>query len=88
MSMKTMMIGTGVMFAGIAGMAANRLSGGVISEAIAKLRCGDAYNAPVDGVMGDGVCGFNADMHWIAAMAVLFFAGVAINVYGRIKVMK
>ena len=85
MSVKLMMIGTGVMFAGIAGMAANRLSGNAISDALAKARCGADYNVPIDGVMGDGVCGFNADMHWFVAMAALFLAGVVINVYGRIK---
>ena len=85
MGIKLMLIGTGVMFAGIAGMAVNRLSGGKPGEALAGLRCGDAYGAPVDDSMGDGVCGFNADMHWIAIMAGVFVLGVIINIVGRIK---
>ncbi len=86
MSIKIMVIGTVVMFAGIAGMAVNRMSGGKLGEGVAKLRCGDAYMTPLDGdLAGDGVCGFNADMHWVAAMGGLFLLGVAINVYGRIK---
>jgi len=38
-------------------------------------------------MIGTGVMfgGFNADMHWFAAMAALFVIGVVINVYGRIK---
>ena len=85
MSIKLMMIGTGVMFAGIAAMAANRLSEGKPGEALARLRCGDNYGVSVDGAAGDVVCGFNADMHWIALMAGVFVLGLIINMIGRIK---
>jgi len=88
MSVKMMMTGTGVMFAGIAGMAANRLSGGAMADAIAKPLCGDRYMAEIDGAPGEAGCGFNADTYWFAGMAALFLLGVAINVYGRIKAAK
>lgn len=84
MSVKTMMIGTGVMFAGIAGMAANRISDGAVSKKITALRCGNSGNS-INAASELAVCGLNTDMHWIIAMGVVFFIGVAINVYGRIK---
>jgi hypothetical protein len=43
----------------------------LISTALGKLFCGDKYMKPVKGVLGDGSCGFNADMY-LAVLLVIF----------------
>lgn len=87
MSVKAMTIGTGVMFLGIAGMAANRINDGAITKQIRAMRCGDT-GVSVNSDNVANACGLNTDLHWIIAMGAVFFVGVAINVYGRIKAVK
>jgi hypothetical protein len=50
------------------------------SEFIGKLYCGDRYMKPVDGIVGDVSCGFNADMYLVAfvfcLLVVVVFVGI------------
>lgn len=45
----------------------------LISTALGKLFCGDKYMQPVNGVLGDESCGFNADMY-LAVFLIIFMA--------------
>jgi len=47
----------------------------VISSALGKILCGDRYLQPVQGVVGDVSCGFNADMTLLLFLAVVLIAG-------------
>jgi hypothetical protein len=55
--------------------AADRLSGHTLSSAAARALCGTHYLAPVGGTVGDLSCGFNADLHFMAAMAATAVVG-------------
>ena len=43
-----------------------------------RLLCGELYLQPVDGILGDVSCGFNADMHFTALMFLVFITGIAV----------
>ena len=49
-----------------------------ISTLFGKIRCGDRYIQPVDGVIGDMSCGFNDDMYLLVFLLVMFLAGIAL----------
>lgn len=85
MSVKMMMIGTGVMFAGIAGMAVNRLSDGALVNWLVQMRCERGDEAALSSGADMAVCAADTGLQWIYAIGGIFFIGVIINVYGRIK---
>jgi len=37
-----------------------------------KVRCGDRYMQPIDGILGDMSCGFNDDIHLIVFRLIVF----------------
>ena len=45
----------------------------LISDFFGKLFCGESYLQPVNGIVGDNSCGFNADMY-----VALFLTGATI----------
>ncbi len=47
----------------------------VVSTALAELICKDKFMQPVDGVVGDVSCGFNADMYLALILVLVLFAG-------------
>lgn len=54
-----------------------------ISTFLGKLFCGDRYMQPVDGLVGEMSCGFDADMYLIVFLFILFLFGVALLVTAR-----
>lgn len=64
--------------------AADRLSGHALSSAAARALCGSRYLAPVGGAVGDASCGFNVDLHFMAATAAAAVVGaVVVALAGR-----
>jgi hypothetical protein len=53
------------------------------SEFIGKLYCGDRYMKPVDGIVGDVSCGFNADMYLVAFLFAVFLIGVLLLIFAK-----
>lgn len=47
----------------------------VISSFLGEITCGDRYLQPVQGVVGDVSCGFNADMTLFLFLAVALIVG-------------
>lgn len=85
MSLKMMMTGTGIMCAGVAGLVINRVSGQGLSNALTRMRCPEIRSVAAS---SEATCGANSALHWLVAMGTLFFIGVGINLYGRIKQAK
>jgi hypothetical protein len=54
-----------------------------ISSLLARLICGDQYLKPVDGVLGDGSCGFNADMYLVVFLLVALAAGAWLFIFSK-----
>jgi hypothetical protein len=48
----------------------------LISTALGKLFCGDKYMMPVNGVLGDKSCGFNADMYLAVFLVIIMAFGI------------
>ena len=46
-----------------------------VSDRLAKLFCGDDYLKPVDGVFSETACGFDADMYFVAFLALIALTG-------------
>lgn len=64
--------------------AIDRLTGGVLSSTVARAICGSTHMVPLGGVVGDMSCGFNADLHFMAAMAAAAVVGaVVVALAGR-----
>lgn len=68
-------IGASIAGFALALAAVDRLTGGVISSIVARAICGSTHMVPVSGVVGDVSCGFNADLHFMAAMAAAAVVG-------------
>ncbi len=49
----------------------------IISTYFGKLYCGKSYMKPVDGVVGDVSCGFNADMYLVVFLFTVLLIGIA-----------
>jgi hypothetical protein len=47
-----------------------------ISSFVARLYCADSYMQPVDGVVGDLSCGFNADMYFVVFVFIILIMGI------------
>ena len=48
----------------------------IISNFIGAMYCGELHLAPVENMVGDVSCGFNADMYLVVFLFVLFLIGV------------
>ncbi len=48
----------------------------VISDFFGKLFCGNEYMQPVNGIVGDRSCGFNADMYVAILLTVTTILGI------------
>lgn len=62
----------------------------IISSYLSRLLCGELYLQPVDGILGDVSCGFNANMHFTALMfLVLMFlvliTGIAVFIISLVQ---
>jgi hypothetical protein len=57
----------------------------IISSYFSKLLCGDLYLQPVDGVLGDISCGFNADMHFTAFMFLVLISGIVLLIIALVQ---
>lgn len=55
----------------------------VISTFISEIYCGDRYMKPVDGIVGDVSCGFNADMYLAASLFAVFLAGLLLLIFAK-----
>lgn len=50
--------------------------GAGISSAVARIYCADSYMQPVNGVVADLPCGFNAGMYFFVFLFIIFLIGV------------
>ncbi len=48
----------------------------LLSDTLGRFFCGKNYLRPVDGAIGDGSCGFNADMYLTSGLALLGLLGI------------
>jgi hypothetical protein len=72
------------MFLTAALAAAERLTES-LSDWLGDLFCGLRYLEPVEGVVGERSCGFDADMDLMAALAGIFLAGLFLYLGARMK---
>ena len=49
-----------------------------VSSYFSHLLCGDLFLYPVDGILIDASCGFNADMHFVALMFLVLITGIVL----------
>ena len=49
-----------------------------VSNFLGKLYCGDQYMKPVDNIIGDISCGFNADMYLAAFLFIAVLIGTVL----------
>ena len=78
--MTTKSIGITLIIASIMVWMINRFTQ-VISSFMGEIYCGDRYMKPVDGIVGDLSCGFNADMYLAAFLFVMFLFGVLVLIF-------
>ncbi len=50
-----------------------------ISDFLGRLYCGGDYLQPVDGVVGEASCGFDADMYLMVILIALFLVGLRLQ---------
>lgn len=50
----------------------------LISKFFGELFCGNRYLQPVDSVVGDASCGFNADLYLVVFLVAIILAGIAL----------
>ncbi len=50
----------------------------LISNFLGRIYCGDNYMQPVEGIVGDVSCGFNADMYFMAFLISVMLIGIAL----------
>ena len=48
----------------------------IVSSYFSQLLYGDFYLQPVDGILSDVSCGFNADMHFVVLMFLVLITGI------------
>ena len=75
-------IGITLIFASIMGWLIDRLTQ-VNSSLIGEIYCGNRYMKPVDGIVGDLSCGFNADIYLAALLFVMFLIGVLLFIFAK-----
>jgi hypothetical protein len=57
----------------------------IISANFSRILCGDLYLRPVNGILGDLSCGFNADMHFTALMFLVLITGIALIIISLVR---
>lgn len=57
----------------------------IISTYFGELYCGKRYMQPVDGVVGDVSCGFNADVYLVVFLFTVLLIGIVLFVNSKIK---
>ncbi|MDE0793912.1 MAG: hypothetical protein OSB08_09735 [SAR324 cluster bacterium] len=57
----------------------------IISANSNSILCGDHYLQPVNGILGDLSCGFNADMHFTALMFLVLITGIALIIISLVR---
>ena len=55
----------------------------VISSFIGEIYCRDRFMKPVDGIVGDLSCGFNADIYLVAVLFGVFLLGVMLLIFAK-----
>ena len=50
----------------------------IVSSYFNQLLYGDLYLHPVDGILSDASCGFNADMHFVALLFLVLITGIVL----------
>ena len=50
----------------------------IVSSYFNQLLYGDLYLLPVDRILSDVSCGFNADMHFVALMFLVLITGIVL----------
>lgn len=53
--------------------------GAGMSSFVARLYCADGYMQPVDGMVGDLSCGFNADMYFVVFLFITLILGIFLS---------
>jgi hypothetical protein len=57
----------------------------IISSYFSRLLCGELHLQPVDGILGDVSCRFNADMHFTALMFLVLITGIAVIIISLVQ---
>lgn len=57
----------------------------VISTSFGELYCGNRYMQPVDGVVGDVSCGFNADIYLVVFLFTVLLIGITLFTTSKSK---
>ena len=57
----------------------------IVSSYFSQLLYGDFYLQPVDGILGDAPCGFNADMHFVALMFLVLRTGIVLTIIPLVR---
>jgi hypothetical protein len=56
----------------------NRFYGFFLSNVFGEMFCGNRYMQPVNGIIGDVSCGFNADMYFVVFSLVVLLIGIVL----------
>ena len=57
----------------------------IISSYFSRLLCGEIFLQPVDGILGDVSCGFNADIHFTASMFLVLITGITVLIISLVQ---
>ena len=57
----------------------------IISANFSRILCGDLYLQPVNDILGDLSCGFNADMHFTVLMFLVLITGIALIIISLVQ---
>ena len=57
----------------------------IVSSYFHQLLYGDLYLHPVDGILSDVSFGFNADMHFVALMFLVFITGIVLIIIPLVR---
>jgi hypothetical protein len=63
----------------------NRLLGLPISTIFGEILCGSRYMQPVNGIVGDVSCGFNADMYFAVLSLTVLLIGITLVITTKTK---
>ncbi len=58
----------------------DRFLGFPISTLLGEIFCGNRYMQPVEGIVGDASCGFNADMYLVIFILAALLTGITLVV--------
>ncbi|MCH2286824.1 MAG: hypothetical protein MK481_05140 [SAR324 cluster bacterium] len=57
----------------------------IVSSYFSHLLYGDLSLHPVDGILSDASCGFNADMHFVALMFLVLITGIVLIIIPLVR---